>query len=105
MITDKNSQESLLQYHKANWVQAQLMKRQLASELCPQQKTVMQQSMKTLSLNYIKIITSHDRGEDDLNLARDEFMTEDSLPGSLELLQAVPECSLSQSADPKGETL
>ena len=34
MITDKNSQASLLQFHKSNWEKAQLMKRQLASELC-----------------------------------------------------------------------
>ena len=106
MITDKNSQESLLQYHKSNWEQAQLMKRRLASELCPQQKTVMQQSEKTFPLHYIKVVTRHEYDHDhDLNLARDEVMAEVSLPGSAELLQPAPGCLLSQSADPKEETL
>ena len=50
MITDNNSQASLLQFHKSNWEREQLMKRQLTSELCLLQKTVkeaIQKSEKT----------------------------------------------------------
>ena len=105
MITDKNSQESLLQFHKANWLQTQLMMRQLTSELCPQQKTTVQPFTKKITHNYIKVISSHDQGEDNLSLVRDEFMAEELLPGTPETqLQATLEYSLSQSADLKEET-
>ena len=56
MITDKNSQANLLQFHKSNWEREQLMKHQLTSELCLLQRTVkaaIQKSENTFPLHYI----------------------------------------------------
>ena len=110
MITDKNSQANLLQFHKSNWEREQLMKRQLTSELCLLQKTVkaaMQKSEKTFPLHYIRVVTSHkSEPGHDLSLASDEVVAKVSLPASAELTQLgqlVPECPFSQRRDPRGE--
>ena len=110
MITDKNSQANLLQFHKSNWERAQLMKHQLTSELCLLQKTVkavMQKSEKTFPLHYIGVITRHkSEPGHDLSLASDEVVAKVSLPASAELTQLgqlVPEYPFSQRRDPRGE--
>ena len=115
MITDKNSQANLLQFHKSNWEREQLMKRQLTSELCLLQKTVeaaMEKTEKTFPLHYIRVVTRHkaEPGHD-LSLASDEVVAEVaevSLPASsAELTQLGPlvplECPVSQSRGPSGE--